>query len=77
MQKYIACLVGWILLTVVAFADEPAWRYVAKVEPDSPIRPVFRFVALSASKPEQLDEEVQYRGKVQKYALREQAKAAG
>src|SRR5690348_4022917 len=68
MQKYAGCLVGWLLVSAVVSADEPAWRYVAKVDADSPIRPVFRFVALSSSKPDQLDSEVQYRGKVQKYA---------
>jgi hypothetical protein len=68
MRKYSASLGGWILFSVVAFADEPAWRYVEKVEADSPIRPVFRSVALSTSKPDQLEEAVHYRGKVQKYA---------
>ncbi len=51
-----------------AAPGEPASRYVGEVEADSPIRPVFRFVALSGSKPEDLREEVRYRGKEQKYA---------
>ena len=68
LQKTVFCLVGLLLGSANALADEPAWRYVAKVEADSPIRPVFRFVTLSATKPEELGEEVRYRGKVQKYA---------
>jgi len=48
--------------------NEPAWRYVAKAEADSPVRPVFRFVPLSATKPEELREDVSYRGKERKYA---------
>ena len=67
MQKHAACLAG-LLLTTIAFGDEPAWRYVAKPEADSPVRPVFRFVALSGAKPEEIREEVAYRGKEQKYA---------
>ena len=78
MQKFLACLVGLLLLTPPqpplakggsgGVADEPAWRYVAELAADSPIRPVFRFVVLSTSKPEELREEVAYRGKVQRYA---------
>ncbi|HLN33556.1 MAG TPA: hypothetical protein VK395_37865 [Gemmataceae bacterium] len=68
MQKHLACLVALFLISVDVFADEPAWRYVAEVGADSPIRPVFRFVALSNTKPDDLAEEVQYRGKEQKYA---------
>jgi hypothetical protein len=68
MQKLLACLVGLFLVSVKVFAVEPAWRYVAEVGADSPIRPVFRFVALSNKKPDDLGEEVQYRGKEQKYA---------
>ena len=68
MRKNTACLVGSLLISVGAFADEPAWRYVAKVEADSPIRPVFRFATLSSNKPDDLREEVQYRGKEQRYA---------
>jgi hypothetical protein len=49
-------------------ADEPAWRYVPEAAADSPLRPVFRFVALAASKPEELREDVSYRGQAQKYA---------
>ncbi len=68
MQIHLACLVGLFLISADIFADEPAWRYVGEVEADSPIRPVFRFVALSNRKPDDLREEVQYRGKEQKYA---------
>jgi hypothetical protein len=68
MQQHAACLVSLLFAHMVAFADEPAWRYVAKPESDSPIRPVFRFVTLSGTKPDDLGEEVQYRGKQQKYA---------
>jgi hypothetical protein len=69
-----------VLLSVVALtpnpspirgegkANESAWRYVAKSEADSPVRPVFRFVVLSPTKPEELREDVSYRGKEQKYA---------
>src|SRR5262245_695263 len=68
MQQHAGCLVSLFFAHMVAFADEPAWRYVAKPETDSPIRPVFRFVTLSSTKPDDLGEEVQYRGKQQKYA---------
>jgi hypothetical protein len=68
MQTQLACLVGLFLISGDAVADEPGWRYVAKAEADSPIRPVFRFVALSSTKPDDLGEEVHYRGKAQKYA---------
>jgi hypothetical protein len=68
MHKHIVCLVGLFFLGAEGLADEPAWRYVAEVGADSPIRPVFRFVALSRSKPDDLREEVRYRGKEQKYA---------
>jgi hypothetical protein len=68
VQKHLACLVGLFLISVDVFADEPAWRYVAEVGAGSPIRPVFRFVALSSKKPDDVGEEVKYRGKEQKYA---------
>jgi hypothetical protein len=68
MQKQLACLLGLLLLGVDVLADEPAWRYVAEAAADSPMRPVFRFVALAGTKPEELREEVSYRGKEQKYA---------
>lgn len=68
MNHRVACLVALFLSGAVAFADEPAWRYVAETGTDSPIRPVFRFVTLSDTKPEELGEEVRYRGKGQKYA---------
>jgi hypothetical protein len=79
MQKHLACFVALLLLTPpqsplvngesgAEVAGEPAWRYVADIAADSPIRPVFRFVALSTTKPEELREEVAYRGKEQKYA---------
>jgi hypothetical protein len=67
MRTHAACLAA-LLLAGFAFTDEPAWRYVPRVEADSPIHPVFRFVTLSDSKPDQLDEEVAYRGKARKYA---------
>jgi hypothetical protein len=51
-----------------AFGDKPAWRYVAGARADAAIRPVFRFVPLSATKPDDLREEVVYRGRAQKYA---------
>jgi hypothetical protein len=71
MQKHAkpgACVLALLLCHAVAAGDEPAWRYVAKSEADSPLRPVFRFVGLSRSRPEELDEQVAYRGKVRKYA---------
>lgn len=69
MQKRLACLVGTLLLLPgAAVTDEPAWRYVASTSADSPIRPVFRFITLSNEKPNDLREEVSYRGKIQKYA---------
>lgn len=68
MLKYLVCLVALFLIGVDAFADEPAWRYVTQVGADSPIRPVFRFVTLFNKRPDDLGEEVQYRGKEQKYA---------
>src|SRR5262245_41626134 len=68
MQKQIPYLVAFFLFDAVVFADEPAWRYVAKAEAESPVRPVFRYVALSNRKPDDLREDVRYRGKEQKYA---------
>lgn len=53
---------------VAVRADEPAWRYVAKVEPESPMRSVFRSITLSDQKPDDFREEVTYRGKTRKYA---------
>ena len=58
MQTQLAYLVGFFLISGDACAGEPAWRYVAKAESDSPIRPVFRFVTLSSKKPDDLGEEV-------------------
>ncbi|MEX0613536.1 MAG: hypothetical protein WD229_15570 [Pirellulales bacterium] len=69
MQKLTACLVGFFLVQVATHAAQPAaWRYVAQAEADSPIRSVFRFVTLSTSTPEELAEQVSYRGKEQRYA---------
>jgi hypothetical protein len=51
-----------------AAGDEPAWRYVASPPADAGARPLFRFVALSATKPDGLREKVVYRGKGRKYA---------
>jgi hypothetical protein len=68
MHHRVPSLVALILFGSVVSADEPAWRYVAEVGADSPMRPVFRFVALSATKPDELAEEARYRGKAQKYA---------
>lgn len=68
MQKQMMCLLGSFLVCGQVIADEPAWRYVPEAAADSPIRPVFRFVALTSNKPDDLSEEVSYRGKSQKYA---------
>src|SRR4051794_35874314 len=68
MQHFLGCAIGLFLVGVAVPPDEPTWRYVSKVEADSPLRPVFRFVTLSPTKPDDLGEEVKYRGKVQKYA---------
>jgi hypothetical protein len=71
LRKTTACLVALLLVHAAARAGQPAapaWRYVAESEKDSPIRPVLRFIALSADKPEELAEEASYRGKEQRYA---------
>jgi hypothetical protein len=68
MQRHSICLAGLLLAALDVTAAEPAWRYVADVAADVPIRPVFRFVTLSNKKPDDLGEEVRYRGRSQKYA---------
>src|SRR5688572_4182511 len=67
MRKYLPCLFGLLVRDPTA-ANEPAWRYISEAAADSPLRPVFRFVALAASKPDELREQASYRGKTQKYA---------
>jgi hypothetical protein len=57
-----------LLIVAGTFGAEPTWRYVAGPRADGAFRPVFRFVALSQTKPDGLREEVAYRGKKQKYA---------
>lgn len=68
MQTHMLCLLALILLKVPVAADEPSWHYVAKPDADSPFRPLFRYAALSNQKPDDLREEVRYRGKERKYA---------
>jgi hypothetical protein len=68
MQKRIVCLAVAFLVCGNACAGEPAWKYVADATAEAPIRPVFRFVAVSSAKPDELREEISYRGKEQKYA---------
>jgi hypothetical protein len=67
MPKQFARLAVLLFIVGAAGAGEPAWRYVTEGAADSPVRPVFRVVTLS-SKPEELGEEVKYRGKEQRYA---------
>ncbi len=71
MQR--ACFAGLLLigagtLGARGLAAEPAWRYVATPRADAAARPVFRYVVLSGAKPDELREEVTYRGKKQQYA---------
>src|SRR5262245_31798008 len=73
MQRHVACFAGLLLLGAGTpgtrvFGAEPAWRYVARPRADAAPRPVFRFVALSGTRPDGLREEVTYRGREQKYA---------
>jgi hypothetical protein len=73
MQRRAVCFAGLLLIgagsfAARAFGAEPAWRYVATPRADAAVRPVFRFVALSGTKPPELREEVAYRGKKQQYA---------
>jgi hypothetical protein len=68
MKPHLPSLVGFLVLGATLFAQEPAWRYVADAGADSPMRPVFRFVTLSSTKPDDLAEEARYRGKERKYA---------
>jgi hypothetical protein len=70
MRKFSACHAG-LLIATIAGGDPPkapSWRYVDSPPADSPIRPVFRFVALSQDRPEEVTEEAAYRGKVRRYA---------
>src|SRR5262249_53928073 len=72
MQGHAACFAGLLLigagtLGAGAFGAEPAWRYVATARADAAVRPLFRYVPLSGVKPDELREEVAYRGK-QQYA---------
>jgi hypothetical protein len=68
MRTKFAVPCGLLLIGAGLRADEPQWRYVAAAAADSPMRPVYRYLALADQKPEDLSEEVQYRGKSQKYA---------
>src|SRR5262245_26148038 len=68
MQWRAACFAALLLLGARASGDVPAWRYVAAPRADAVARPVFRSVALSGTKSDELREEVAYRGKEQKYA---------
>src|SRR4051812_44750679 len=73
MPRHAACFAGLLLigagtLAATAFGGEPAWRYVARPPADAVARPVFRYVALSTTKPDELREEVAYRGRERKYA---------
>lgn len=56
--------------TRLVLADEPAsdWRYVASSEEPGFARPLFRAIALSTDKPEDLKELLTYRGPTQRYA---------
>jgi hypothetical protein len=66
MTKGLLCLVGMLASGIPALADEPRWQYVADV--DSAVRPIYRTVNLSSSKPDEMAEAVHYRGTARKYA---------
>jgi hypothetical protein len=68
MPKCLLCLIGLLLTGISGFADEPKWRYVADVSPGSSVRPIFRTITLSSSKPDDVIEAVPYRGRERKYA---------
>jgi hypothetical protein len=63
MRNLVACLVGVLFVGDVRAGDK-VWSYAARAE----VRPVYRFVPLAATKPEDLREDVRYRGTARKYA---------
>jgi hypothetical protein len=64
MGRTLLVLTCAAVMTGAASAGEPAWKYVA----DESFRPVLRSFTLSSTRPEELREEVAYRGKTRKYA---------
>jgi hypothetical protein len=67
MQIQATCFAGLLLFGSGTLGAEPVWRYVATPRADA-ARPVFRYVQLSGTKPDELREKAAYRGKKQQYA---------
>jgi hypothetical protein len=64
MQRHLLAVAAFVTIAASVTAGETAWKYVA----DDAFRPLFRTISLSAAKPEDLREDIVYRGKVRKYA---------
>jgi hypothetical protein len=64
MLRHLLVVAAWVAVAAAASAGEPAWKYVT----DDAFRPVARSVPLSDAKPDDLREDVAYRGKKRKYA---------
>jgi hypothetical protein len=68
MRTSMAGVLSLMVTTANIVAGEPLWKYVAEPTDNGAPKPHFRSVALGGAKPEDLREEIAYRGKERKYA---------